>query len=103
MKTAVVGIDKSAEINRKENLYSHRQYWVGRRMQDIILSSLALIVLSPVMLATAIAIVINDPSAGPIFCKNGLVVMENHSSFINSVLCVRMQKPNWRIYSTRMK
>ena len=29
--------------------------------------------------------------------------MENHSSFINSVLCVRMQKPNWRIYSTRMK
>ena len=38
-------------------------------MQDIILSSLALIVLSPVMLATAIAIVINDPSAGPIFSQ----------------------------------
>lgn len=69
MKTAVVGIDKSAEINQKENLYSHRQYWVGRRMQDVILSSLALIVLSLVMLAIAIAIVIDDPSAGSIFSQ----------------------------------
>lgn len=34
MKTTVVGIDKSAEINRKENLYSHRQYWVGRRIHN---------------------------------------------------------------------
>ena len=33
------------------------------------MSSLALVVLSPVMLATAIAIVVDDPSAGPVFSQ----------------------------------
>lgn len=43
------GIDKKVEIDRKENLRKHRLYWIGRRTQDIILSSLALVALSPVM------------------------------------------------------
>ena len=64
-----VGIDKEVEVNRKENLRDHRLYWIGRRTQDVILSSLALVVLSPVMLATAIAIVVDDPSAGPVFSQ----------------------------------
>ena len=38
-----------------------------KRAQDVILSLLALIVLSPLMLITALAIVIDDPKAGPIF------------------------------------
>ena len=63
------GIDKKVEIDRKENLRKHRLYWIGRRTQDVILSSLALVALSPVMLATAIAIVMDDPSAGPIFSQ----------------------------------
>ena len=63
------GIDKKVEIDRKENLRKHRLYWIGRRTQDVILSSLALVALSPVMLATAIAIVVDDPSAGPIFSQ----------------------------------
>ena len=63
------GIDKKVEIDRKENLRKHRLYWIGRRTQDVILSSLALVVLSPVMLATAIAIVVDDPSAGPVFSQ----------------------------------
>ena len=59
MATNTVGIDKEVEVDRKENLRDHRLYWIGRRTQDVILSSLALVVLSPVMLATAIAIVVD--------------------------------------------
>ena len=69
MDTSTIGINKSVEIDRKENLRAHRGYWIGRRVQDVILSSAALVVLSPVMLATAIAIVVDDPSAGPIFSQ----------------------------------
>ena len=60
MSTEIIGIDKPVEIDRKENLHDHRWYWIGRRTQDVILSSLALVVLSPIMLATAIAIVVDD-------------------------------------------
>ena len=69
MSVEVTGINKPAEIDRKENLREHQLYWIGRRTQDVILSSLALVVLSPVMLATAIAIVVDDPSAGPVFSQ----------------------------------
>ena len=69
MNAIVMGIDKPVEIDRKENLRDHRLYWLGRRTQDVILSSVALIVLSPIMLATATAIVVDDPSAGPVFSQ----------------------------------
>ena len=69
MATNTTGIEKKVEIDRKENLHDHRLYWFVRRAQDIVLSSVALVVLSPVMLITAIAIVIDDPSAGPIFSQ----------------------------------
>jgi len=69
MSTEVIGIEKPVVIDRKQNLREHRLYWVGRRTQDVVLSALALVVLSPVMLATAIAIVVDDPSAGPIFSQ----------------------------------
>ena len=69
MSASVVEIEKPVVIDRKQNLREHRLYWVGRRMQDVVLSALALVVLSPVMLATAIAIVVDDPSAGPIFSQ----------------------------------
>ena len=64
-----VEMEKSVEINRKENLKNHKWYWIGRRTQDVILSLAALVVLSPLMLVTAIAIVVDDPSAGPIFSQ----------------------------------
>ena len=69
MNAVVLRIGKQVEIDRKENLRDHRLYWIGRRTQDVILSSVALVVLSPVMLATAIAIVADDPSAGPVFSQ----------------------------------
>lgn len=62
-------MEKSVEINRKENLKNHKWYWIGRRTQDVILSLAALVMLSPLMLVTAIAIVVDDPSAGPIFSQ----------------------------------
>ncbi len=56
-------------LDEVQNLHDHKRYWIGRRVQDIILSLLALIVLSPLMLAIALAIVIDDPGAGPIFSQ----------------------------------
>ena len=69
MSASVVEIEKPVVIDRKQNLREHRLYWAGRRTQDVVLSALALVVLSPVMLASAIAIVVDDPSAGPIFSQ----------------------------------
>ena len=66
---AAITIEKPVEIDREQNLKDHRLYWIDRRTQDVILSALALVVLSPVMLATAIAIVVDDPSAGPVFSQ----------------------------------
>ena len=40
---------KRIYINRKEQLYSKRRYWILRRVQDILLSGIALIVLAPIM------------------------------------------------------
>lgn len=61
--------DMPVRIDREENLRSHRWYWVGRRAQDIVFSLLALVALSPLMLLVAAAIVMDDPSAGPIFSQ----------------------------------
>ena len=60
---------KRPVIDREENLKSHRVYWFFRRAQDIFFSLIAMIVLSPLMLIIALAVVIDDPSAGPIFVQ----------------------------------
>ena len=62
--------DMPVRIDREENLRSHRWYWVGRRAQDIVFSLLALVALSPLMLLVAVAIVVDDPNAGPIFSQH---------------------------------
>ena len=41
-------------LNRKQVLMKDRVYWRGRRTQDVILSAIALITLSPVMLLIGI-------------------------------------------------
>ena len=95
MATNTVGIDKEVEVNRKENLRDHRLYWIGRRMQDVILSSLALVVLSPVMLATAIAIVVDDPSAVLFSVRSVSAATVSPLSSISSAPCAPMQRQNW--------
>ena len=46
-----------------------RAYLVGRRAQDIVLSLLALVVLAPLLLLIALAIVLDSPGASPIFAQ----------------------------------
>lgn len=61
--------DRTPYINRKETLRSKRLYWIGRRAQDIVLSALALFVLWPVILVTALIIVVDSPGASPFFVQ----------------------------------
>lgn len=56
-------------MDRDAVLKSRKRYWVFRRMQDIILSVLALLVLWPVMLIIALAVVIDSPGASPVFVQ----------------------------------
>lgn len=56
-------------LDREEVLRTHRKYWVFRRMQDIVLSGIALIVLLPVFLILTLIIIIDSPGAGPIFSQ----------------------------------
>ena len=41
-------------VSREEALRSKQGYWIGRRAQDIVLSALALVALSPLMLVVAL-------------------------------------------------
>ena len=41
-----------------------------KRIQDVILSALALVVLSPLLILIALAIVVDDPRGGPIFTQS---------------------------------
>ena len=56
-------------LNRQEVLENNKRYWFVRRLQDIILSLLGLLILWPIMLIVAIVIVIDSPGAGPIFTQ----------------------------------
>lgn len=44
-------------------------YLLVKRIQDVVLSALALLVLSPVLAVIALLIVLDDPGAGPIFSQ----------------------------------
>jgi lipopolysaccharide/colanic/teichoic acid biosynthesis glycosyltransferase len=56
-------IDYTATVKKR------RWYWIVKRTQDVVLSSLALIVLLPIMLLTALIIFIDDPHGSPIFTQ----------------------------------
>lgn len=56
-------------LDRDEVLRGDRRYWAGRRTQDVIFSTLALLVLWPLMLVIALVIVIDSPGASPIFSQ----------------------------------
>ncbi len=57
-------------LDRKEILRKRKAYWVARRVQDIVLSILALLFLWPLMGIVAIAIIIESPGASPIFAQD---------------------------------
>lgn len=56
-------------LNRKEQLRNKRRYWILRRTQDILFSSMALIVLAPLLGLIALVIYIDDPKGSPIFTQ----------------------------------
>lgn len=65
-----IGIDvyyRPYKIDIKKISENKRGYAVIKRITDIICATAALIVLLPIMILTAIAIVIEDPKGGPIF------------------------------------
>jgi len=56
-------------LNREEVLYHQRGYWAVRRVQDILISLVALAIFWPVMLVIALLVMIDSPGAGPIFVQ----------------------------------
>lgn len=60
---------RTVYLDREEVLRSNRRYWLLRRVQDVVLSLCALAVLWPVMLVTAIVIMLDSPG-NPIFSQD---------------------------------
>lgn len=60
-------IEAKTVLNRETVLNSGRRYWRLRRVQDVVLSLIAMAALWPFMLIVALAIVIESPGASPIF------------------------------------
>lgn len=59
-----------AKVNRQYVLHSRRVYWVIKRAQDVFFSAIAIVILSPVMLITMLAILIDDPHGSPIYVQD---------------------------------
>ena len=60
---------KKPVLERDKTLYQDRFYWRVRRLQDIIISAVALFFLWPIMVIVAVIIVIDSPGASPIFTQ----------------------------------
>lgn len=58
---------ETVQLNRKQELKSHKNYWILRRSQDVFFSGLAIVVLSPLLVLTALAVYLDDPHGSPIF------------------------------------
>lgn len=56
-------------LDRDTVLNNAKKYWSVRRAQDVLFSSVALVVLLPFMLLVALIIVIDSPGASPIFSQ----------------------------------
>lgn len=62
-------MQKQKLLDREEILARRKHYWRIRRMQDIILSALGLLLLWPVLLIVALIIWLDSPQASPIFSQ----------------------------------
>ena len=60
---------KTPLLDRETVLQQYKNYWRWRRLQDIVLSVLVLLVLWPFLLLVAMIIVIDSPGASPIFSQ----------------------------------
>lgn len=60
---------KTVVLDRESVRQNNKRYRVGRRIQDIIVATLGLLLLWPLMLIVAIVVIIDSPGAGPIFSQ----------------------------------
>lgn len=58
------------EIRTEAEVSGSRGYLLAKRLQDILLSGLALVALSPLLLLIAVLIVADDPKGGPFFVQD---------------------------------
>ena len=68
-RTAEMRADDKVLLNREAVMQEKPVYRIFKRIQDVLLSAFALLVLLPVMLIIALVIVIDSPGAGPIFVQ----------------------------------
>ncbi len=66
---ASVGIRRVGMLDRQEVLYARKWYWRAKRVQDVILSSLGILLLWPFLLLIGLIIVIDSPGASPVFSQ----------------------------------
>lgn len=67
---ATTNRDNRILMDREAVLARRAKYWRFRRVQDVTISLLGLAVLWPLMLLTALLIVIDSPGAGPIYVQD---------------------------------
>ncbi|MCH5296418.1 MAG: sugar transferase [Ruminococcus sp.] len=60
---------KKAELDQNTIQHSKQTYCFFKRIADVVCSSIGIILLSPIMLITALAIIIDDPKGGPVFSQ----------------------------------
>ena len=63
---------ESEEVHFTGNIpltWRKRTYLCVKRIQDMVLSALALVILSPLLLLIAVAVVLDDPQGGPVFSQ----------------------------------
>lgn len=68
-RSASGGTRKAGMLDRQEVLYNRKWYWRTKRVQDVILSALGILVMWPLLLLIALAIVIDSPGASPVFAQ----------------------------------
>ena len=81
---------KTPLLDRETILQKYKNYWRWRRLQDIVLSVLVLLVLWPFLLLVALIIVIDSPGASPIFSQTRVGRDGKHFTFYK----FRSMKPN---------
>lgn len=63
------GITDSRLLDREQVLHKAKKYWAVRRTQDILLALIALILLWPLFVIVAVAVMADSPGASPIFAQ----------------------------------
>ena len=61
--------NRDLKLRREDCLKPRRCYWTVKRLQDILLAGVALLVLWPFMLLIAVIIYVDDPKGSPIFTQ----------------------------------